>query len=243
MDNIASLGCSSIGGGCLNTASGSFSFVGGGLRNTASGCLSFVGGGQCNCVTGVHSFVGGGQCNIATGNCSGILGGTGNRTCNFINSFIIGSNICATQTGTTFVEGFSKTSGTFRISHPNPTKNETHYLQHSFVESPTEGDNIYRFVVDVVNGEASISLPDYYKFLNKNTQIWVTPENGFGIAYGKIDESEENIIILANQDMKYNVLVIGTRKDEDAINNWNGIEIPKTNDQSDVVGFDGFTSY
>lgn len=88
-----------------------------------------------------------------------------------------------------------------------------------------------------------IEVPNYYRFLNKNTQIWVTPENGFGIAYGKIDESEENVIILANQDMKYNVLVIGTRKDEDAVKNWNGIEISKTNNQSDVVELDNLTLY
>lgn len=242
--NVVSGFRSTVGGGSGNTVSTCFSTVGGGQRNIISGGTnSTVSGGFCNTASGSYSVIGGGRSNTANGACSGILGGCANNTCNFSNSFIIGSNICATQSDTTFVQGFSKTSGTFRISHPNPTKNETHYLQHSFVESPTEGDNIYRFVVDVVNGEASISLPDYYKFLNKNTQVWVTPENGFGIAYGKIDESEENIIILANQDMKYNVLVIGTRKDEDAIKNWNGIEIPKTNDQSDVVGLDNFTSY
>jgi hypothetical protein len=27
--------------------------------------------------------------------------------------------------------------------------------------------------------------------------------------------------------MKYNVLIIGTRKDKDAVENWNGIEILK----------------
>ena len=82
-------------------------------------------------------------------------------------------------------------------------------------------------VVDVVDGKASIVLPDYYKFLNKNTQIWVTPEEGFGIAYGKIDENEEIVTIFANSDMKFNVLIIGTRKDKDAVQNWNGIEILK----------------
>jgi hypothetical protein len=43
--------------------------------------------------------------------------------------------------------------------------------------------------------------------------------------------------------MKYNVLVIGTRKDEDAVKNWNGIEISKTNNQSDVVELDNLTLY
>ena len=41
----------------------------------------------------------------------------------------------------------SKASGCFSIAHPDPAKNSTHKLQHSFVESPTEGDNIYRWQV------------------------------------------------------------------------------------------------
>jgi hypothetical protein len=158
------------------------------------------------------------------------LGGASN-TVTHSNSHIIGSNLTSSASNTTFVQALSKTSGTFRINHPDPNKTETKYLQHSFVESPTEGDNIYRYVVDVVNGVSIIKLPDYYKYLNKNTQVWVSPFNGFGIAYGVIDDIEENINIFADKDIRYNVLVIGTRKDKDAIENWNGIEILKPNNK------------
>jgi hypothetical protein len=33
--------------------------------------------------------------------------------------------------------------------------------------------------------------------------------------------------LIANLDITYNVLIIGTRKDYDAVKNWNGIEINK----------------
>jgi hypothetical protein len=77
----------------------------------------------------------------------------------------------------------------------------------------------------VVDGVAEIELPDYFKFLNENTQIWVTPKEGFGIAYGKVNDELTKVSIFANEDLEYNVLIIGTRKDKDAIDNWNGVEI------------------
>ena len=72
-------------------------------------------------------------------------------------------------------------------------------------------------------------MPDYYEYLNENTQIWVTPKNGFGIAYGNTNKELTKVVIEANLDIEYNVLIIGTRKDKDAIKNWNGIEIVKKN--------------
>ncbi len=153
------------------------------------------------------------------------MGGRYNTICGYTNTHIIGSFLTASANNTTFVEALSKTSGTFRIKHPDPIKNKTHYLQHSFVESPTAGDNIYRYVVKVVDGVAEIELPDYFKFLNENTQIWITPKEGFGIAYGKVDEDLTKVTIFANEDLEYNVLIIGTRKDKDAIQGWNGVEI------------------
>ena len=155
------------------------------------------------------------------------MGGCKNNTYGYCNSHIIGTNITASASNTTFVQGLSKTSGTFRISHPDPTKTNTHYLQHSFVESPTAGDNIYRYVVTVKDGVAEIELPDYFKFLNENPQVWVSAKNGFGIAYGITNEDLTKVIITANLDIDYNVLIIGTRKDKDAVKNWNGIEVVK----------------
>jgi hypothetical protein len=84
-----------------------------------------------------------------------------------------------------------------------------------------------RRIVEVKDGVAEIQLPDYYKFLNENTQIWVTAKNGFGMGYGIINEDMTNITILADKDLTYNILVIGTRKDEVAKKYWKGVEVEK----------------
>jgi hypothetical protein len=127
-----------------------------------------------------------------------------------------------------------KGGGSFSISHPDPIKTDTHKLIHSFVESPTAGDNIYRFEVEVIDGVAEIQLPDYYKFLNENTQVWITPKDGFGIAYGTINEDMTKVIIKANLDMVYNILVIGTRKDKVAKDYWKGVEVEKNEAEKEM---------
>ena len=45
-----------------------------------------------------------------------------------------------------------------------------------------------------IDGIGEIILPDYYKFLNENTQVWVSPINGFGIGYGEINEDLTKIL-------------------------------------------------
>jgi hypothetical protein len=119
-------------------------------------------------------------------------------------------------------------SGTFRIHHPNPEKTCSKYLLHSFVESPTEGDNIYRYEIETLNCSASLDLPDYFKFLNKNEQVWVSPKNHFGSAYGVVDKEQTCVSFCSNCDGLYNVLIIGTRKDECAIKAWKGVEEEKS---------------
>jgi hypothetical protein len=120
--------------------------------------------------------------------------------------------------GDVFVAGvLSKTSGTFDIKHPNPALQAAGWrLRHSFVESPTRGDNIYRFEASVKNGIATLELPDYYKYLNEDSQVWISPIDNYGSGTGVVDENLEKIDIQADQDGAYSVLVIGTRKDEDA---------------------------
>jgi hypothetical protein len=92
-----------IGGGRSNIASCEFSAVAGGICNTASGRNSAIGGGCCNTASNRYATIGGGCCNTANGCFSSILGGQCNNTCGFANSHIIGSNICATQVCTTFM--------------------------------------------------------------------------------------------------------------------------------------------
>jgi len=123
------------------------------------------------------------------------------------------------------VDGFiTKTGGGFKIPHPSPSKPNGSLLHHAFVESPTAGDNLYRFKVKVKNGKAVINLPDYFKYLNKNPQAWVTAVNVLGIARAECDLKK--VRIEASEDGIYNVLVIGTRKDALAVKAWShhGVE-------------------
>jgi hypothetical protein len=124
----------------------------------------------------------------------------------------------------------SKYSGCFSIPHPDPAKNATHNLQHAFVESPTEGDNIYRWQVQTTAGTNVITLPTYYRFLNKNDMVWVSPYRNFGSAYGEVTADQCCLIVCSNQDGCYNVLLIGTRKDEHAVSMWTGTEVLKPED-------------
>ena len=238
-------------GGLCNKNYSAQSFIGGGLCNYINrrGSSHAIVGGRCNKIDTNNSynynFIGGGCCNYITNNScfSSIIGGVGNKTYGCSNVHIIGCNLCATANDYTFVNNLkvcgnvnitgsiSKGSGSFSISHPNPSKNKTHKLIHSFVESPTAGDNIYRYEVEVINGIATIQLPDYYEYLNENTQIWVTPKNGFGIAYGVVAEDLKTATIYADKDLIYNVLIIGTRKDKFAKEYWKGAEVEKTENE------------
>ncbi len=66
----------------------------------------------------------------------------------------------------------SKTSGSFKIDHP--IEPETKYLSHSFVESP-DMMNIYNGVALLDNdGNAIITLPDYFEALNKTFRYQLT---------------------------------------------------------------------
>jgi len=114
--------------------------------------------------------------------------------------------------------------GSFVINHPDPSKYDTHQLIHTYVESPNEGDTLYRYEVEVVSCNKVIALPSYFKFLNKNPQVKVAPKNHFGRGYGVVDNAMTQVTINTSDDGIYNVLVIGTRNDICAVNRWRGEE-------------------
>jgi len=255
MNSIVGGFCNTIIDTQQNLASGgelcyiSNNFIGGGCRNQISGSR------------GRNSIVGG-TCNVITGNCvqhAAILGGYGNEikktgtndpSCSTIigsdrannihtNSHIIGlSSYTTAANHTTYVCNLcvvgtlAKAAGSFKIDHPTPSKSSTHNLIHSFVESPTAGDNIYRYSVTTTNNQAEIILPDYYKDLNKDNQIWISADGHFGQAFGLLNPEMTILTITSNQDGKYNVLLIGTRKDKDANNYWKGVETLKNEEET-----------
>ena len=73
-----------------------------------------------------------------------------------------------------------------------------------------------------------MALPDYYKFLNEQDQIWVTPKNHFGNAYGIMNEAQTCVDFVSDTDGEYTVLIIGTRKDDYAKHYWRGAERSKS---------------
>jgi hypothetical protein len=101
--NLASGTNAVVGGGCSNTSSSNFSAVVGGQNNTVSGVFSNVSGGCSNLVSGCCSVISGGSQNTVNSNHSAIIGGSSNHTCGFACSVIVGSNLCATQACTTFM--------------------------------------------------------------------------------------------------------------------------------------------
>jgi hypothetical protein len=208
--------CSAILSGGKNCNDSCYSTISGGYSNTISGFGSFIGSGTNNVACGCLSFIGGGQFNTACGAYSGAFGCglEASAACTF---YVNNMCVCGT---------LSKASGSFKIPHPDPIKAEAgKFLKHSFVESPTAGDNIYRFNVTTSNCSASIELPDYYSLLNTNDQVYVNAKKHLGYGFGIVNDEQTRVDITTNTDGEYNVLLIGTRKDKLALDAWNGTEV------------------
>ena len=120
----------------------------------------------------------------------------------------------------------SKNSGSFKIDHPLESKKDTHHLVHSFVEAP-QADNIYRGVVELENGTATINLDTVsgmtegtFVALNTNTSCFTSNETDWDSVKGSITG---NILTIAcqNSSSTANVswLVIGERQDQHMLDN------------------------
>jgi hypothetical protein len=129
----------------------------------------------------------------------------------------------ATVTGDLGITGaLSKGSGSFKIDHP--VKPDTHYLYHSFVESPLT-DLIYRGKTKLTNGKGSINIDRHFGMtegtfvaLIDDKQVFTTNEDSWDAVRGKIQGNELHIEC-QNKDFDGYVswLVIGDRKDKHII--------------------------
>jgi len=119
----------------------------------------------------------------------------------------------------------SKGSGSFKIDHPLDSKSDTHHLVHSFVEAP-QADNIYRGVVDLVDGTASVNIDTVagmtdgtFVALNRGIQCFTSNETGWIAIKGSVSG---NTLTITAQDNTctdtISWLVIGERKDQHIIN-------------------------
>jgi hypothetical protein len=122
---------------------------------------------------------------------------------------------------TTFVNTLSKTGGSFRIPHPLPELNKTHDLVHSFVESP-DANNIYRGVVNLVNGQATVNLDDVSRMtegtfvvLNREVQAFVSNQSDWDAVKASVNGNMLTIQCQNNQSTaSISWLVIGMRQDK-----------------------------
>ena len=121
-----------------------------------------------------------------------------------------------------FVSGIlSKSAGSFQIDHPLPEKKDTHYLVHSFVESP-QANNIYRGRVTLENGTATINLDTEsnmtegtWVLLNRDPHVYTSNETDWDHVRGTVNG---NILTIEcqnpNSTATVSWLVIGERHDE-----------------------------
>ncbi|MDO8603477.1 MAG: hypothetical protein Q7O04_06500, partial [Candidatus Omnitrophota bacterium] len=110
----------------------------------------------------------------------------------------------------------SKASGSFMIDHPLDPANKI--LRHSFVESP-DMKNIYDGVVVLDdNGEAIVTLPDYFEVLNRDFRYQLTSIGKPAQLFIK-EEIKDNRFVIAGgeQGMRVSWQVTGTRKDAYAV--------------------------
>jgi hypothetical protein len=200
--------------------------IGGGASNAIiCSCNGAIVGGVSNTILGafVNGAIGGGSGNYICSSNAAIAGGYYNTTCG--NRSVAYNYYTIAFANETVVTGISKFSDNFHIDHPDPAKKDTYYLVHRTIESPSKGENLYRFQINTCNCEATLQLPSYYKFLNCNDYVSVSPTNNFGNGYGVMSQDQSQINIFTNQEGTYDVIVIGTRKDKEAQKTWVGIEI------------------
>ena len=106
----------------------------------------------------------------------------------------------------------SKGGGSFKIDHPLDPENK--YLYHSFVESP-DMKNIYDGTVTTdQNGDATITLPDYFGALNRDFRYQLTVIGTFAqaIVSGEIENNQFRIRTSA-PGVKVSWQVTGIRQD------------------------------
>lgn len=168
-------------------------------------------GGSSSGVRGINNGTGGlgiGVYGYQAGTGWGVYGSTGNA-----------SGYAAYFAGRVAVTGvLSKGGGSFKIDHPLDPQNK--YLYHSFVESP-DMKNIYDGVVTLdANGQAEITLPEWFGALNKDFRYQLTCIGGFAQVYISKEVNNNRFSIAGGTPgLKVSWQLTGIRKDNFAEKN------------------------
>ncbi|HMB91030.1 MAG TPA: hypothetical protein VKP65_09305, partial [Rhodothermales bacterium] len=106
----------------------------------------------------------------------------------------------------------SKSGGSFKIDHPLDPANK--YLSHSFVESP-DMMNVYNGNVTTdAQGEAVVTLPDYFEVLNRDFRYQLTVIGQFAQAIIAEEIQGNQFVIRTDQpQVKVSWQVTGIRQD------------------------------
>ena len=110
----------------------------------------------------------------------------------------------------------SKSSGSFRIDHP--LKPETHFLFHSFVESP-DMMNMYKGRGTITNGKCKIDLPDYFEVLNKDIEYNLTAIGQKINLWISKEVQNNKFEVSGDVDGEFTWVVYGVRQDKYAVAN------------------------
>jgi len=121
----------------------------------------------------------------------------------------------------------SKGAGSFKIDHPLEPAGK--YLYHSFVESP-DMMNIYNGnVVADANGEATVTLPDYFETLNRDFRYQLTVIGQFAQAIVSEEIHNNRFTIKTDKpNVRVSWQVTGIRHDPFAESHRIQVEVEKT---------------
>ena len=214
LDAIGGTGGSSGGMG-VNASGGSS--LNGGVGLSASGGFPFGGDGG----DAVHAFGSSAQgtgrragTGIFASGGAGLNGATPGLAGDFDGDVNVSGNL-------------SKGGGSFKIDHPLDPENK--YLYHSFVESP-EMMNIYNGNITTDdNGEATVTLPDYFEGLNRDFRYQLTVIGTFAQAIVADEIAGNRFTIRTNAaNVKVSWQVTGIRQDRYANKHRIKVEEDKT---------------
>jgi|SRR5450631_296181 hypothetical protein len=130
--------------------------------------------------------------------------------------------------GNLFIAGaVFKSGGGFMVDHPLDPGNK--YLRHSFVESPDMLNVHNGNVTTDANGEATISLPDYFEALNQDFRYQLTVIGQFAQAIVGQEIGNNHFTIKTDQPrVRVSWQVTGIRRDPWAVANRIAVEEEKT---------------
>ena len=115
-----------------------------------------------------------------------------------------------------------KGSGSFDINYvPGGPKAR---LRHYFCESPNPGGTLYKYQLELEKGVNAFDLPHWFDWLNEEAYVYVSPFRHYGAAWGEV---VGNVCeIHCRTAGKFNVLIMGQRKDPVAMEDFNkyGVE-------------------